>query len=242
MHSTLVRIQNVFGFFTTVAFCLAILVALSVVSFPQSPSASLQLRNVQVVKGRPHYYSTKREEYAHVKFDLDMDLTSFFNWNTKQVFVYVKASYPSSSPSDPPSQAIIWDAIIPGVAAPWHHNQYVPPSSKPSGGKKSKSKPPQQPLTTTPGLLKLDNQRPKYQITDASGQLAERANATLELGWNIQPWVGLLSWSNWGGLATVKEIDGGRTEPFDFPDVVGQVKKEELKTEVGGEGNRGKPA
>ena len=23
------------------------------------------------VKGRPHYYSTKREEYAHVKFDLD---------------------------------------------------------------------------------------------------------------------------------------------------------------------------
>lgn len=23
------------------------------------------------VKGRPHYYSTKREEYAHIKFDLD---------------------------------------------------------------------------------------------------------------------------------------------------------------------------
>lgn len=22
-------------------------------------------------KGRPHYYSTKREEYAHVTFDLD---------------------------------------------------------------------------------------------------------------------------------------------------------------------------
>lgn len=23
------------------------------------------------VKGRPHYYSTKKEEYAHIKFDLD---------------------------------------------------------------------------------------------------------------------------------------------------------------------------
>jgi len=23
------------------------------------------------VRGRPHYYSTKKEEYAHIKFDLD---------------------------------------------------------------------------------------------------------------------------------------------------------------------------
>jgi hypothetical protein len=23
------------------------------------------------VKGRPHYYSYKKEEYAHIKFDLD---------------------------------------------------------------------------------------------------------------------------------------------------------------------------
>ena len=23
------------------------------------------------VKGRPHYYSLKKEEYAHIKFDLD---------------------------------------------------------------------------------------------------------------------------------------------------------------------------
>lgn len=30
----------------------------------------LCLQNCRV-KGRPHYYSTKREEYAHVKFDLD---------------------------------------------------------------------------------------------------------------------------------------------------------------------------
>lgn len=48
MHSTLVRAQNVFGFFTTVAFTVAALVAVSVVLFPQTPSASLKLRNVQV--------------------------------------------------------------------------------------------------------------------------------------------------------------------------------------------------
>lgn len=48
MHSTLVRAQNVFGFFTTVAFCLAGLVALSVLVSPQAPAASIELRNVQV--------------------------------------------------------------------------------------------------------------------------------------------------------------------------------------------------
>ena len=48
MHSALVRVQNVFGFFTTVAFCTAIVVALSVTLIPQAPSASLELRNVQV--------------------------------------------------------------------------------------------------------------------------------------------------------------------------------------------------
>ena len=48
MHSALVRVQNVFGFFTTVAFVTAIIVALSVTVIPQTPSASIELRNVQV--------------------------------------------------------------------------------------------------------------------------------------------------------------------------------------------------
>ena len=48
MHSTLVRAQNVFGFFTTVAFFTALLTALSVLFTPQNPSASIEVRNVQV--------------------------------------------------------------------------------------------------------------------------------------------------------------------------------------------------
>lgn len=83
MHSALVRLQNVFGFFTTVAFSVAAVIALSSFISPQTPSANIQLRNVQVVKGRPHYYSYKKEEYAHVKFDLDASTspasTSFFH-------------------------------------------------------------------------------------------------------------------------------------------------------------------
>jgi hypothetical protein len=48
MHSTLVRGQNVFGFFTTVAFSVGLLIALSTLLFPQTPSADITVRNVQV--------------------------------------------------------------------------------------------------------------------------------------------------------------------------------------------------
>lgn len=258
MHSSLVRIQNVFGFFTTVTFCVAAVIALSVVTFPQAPSAKLAMKNVQVVKGRPHYYSARREEYAHIKFDLDagecrhlattrrhteniLDLSSLYNWNTKQVFMYITATYPSPLSTEPPTQAIIWDAIIPSLSEPWHHNQYM--HFKPSSPEFSRSKSIQK---GPPGIVKVKGQRPKYQITDHTGKIAERANCTLELHWNVQPWVGALTWTNRQNFGRWKGLKGGRSKSFEFPAIKkkeGQAAKEEdLKTMKGGEANRGKPA
>ncbi|KAL8804188.1 MAG: hypothetical protein Q9182_002730 [Xanthomendoza sp. 2 TL-2023] len=224
MHSALVRVQNVFGFFTTVAFVTAIVVALSVTVLPQSPSAGIELRNVQIVKGRPYYHSTKKEEYAHVRFDLDADLTSLVNWNTKQIFVWITATYPSKKPSEPPSQAIIWDTIInshsqknPSTPFTLYSNLLNPPkiSTKPKRPSKAK----QHEVELAPGLVRLKNSKPKYQITDISGQLASTSNVTLELGWNVQPWVGALTWTmregdSWGRW---KGIQGGRSKAFDMP-------------------------
>ncbi|KAI9697508.1 MAG: hypothetical protein M1820_007774 [Bogoriella megaspora] len=262
MHTTLNRLQNVFGFFTTVACCVAALIAISVVVAPQAPSASLKLNDVQVVKGRPHYYSTKKEEYAHIKFELDADLSSLFHWNTKQVFLYITATYPSKIPSEPPSQAVIWDAILPSKSEPWHHNQYIhPPSSSGAGKSQSKLKSKGKSLKSkqsssssaddfNPGIVRLSSQRPKYQITDPSGLIASRSNATLELHWNIQPWVGALVWTNRNTFGVWKGLQGGRSETFDFPALKGSEKvgaqssgkKDDLKTEKGNEGNKGKPA
>ncbi|KAI9670832.1 MAG: hypothetical protein M1829_004721 [Trizodia sp. TS-e1964] len=215
MYSTLVRAQNVFGFFTTVAFVVCALIALTSFLTPQSPSASIDIRNVQVIKGRPQYYSQKKEEYAQIKFDLDADLSSLFTWNTKQVFVWVLATYPSTSPLEPASQAVIWDRIISGTPPP------PPPLSK-TGSKKKEVLP--------LGLLKLQNQRAKYQITDISGKLAQRGNATLELGWNVQPWVGALAWTTHARFGTWKALQGGRSKAFDFPSLVG--KKTEAKNKA----------
>ncbi|KAI9722955.1 MAG: hypothetical protein M1812_001404 [Candelaria pacifica] len=217
MHSTLVRAQNVFGFFTSVAFFVGALIALSVIISPQTPSASINLKNVQV---------SKKEEYAHIKFDLDADLSTLFNWNTKQLFVYILATYPSSSPSKPPpsthqqaqaqaqppppSSAIIWDQIIPSSPSlnpniPSRQRASSPPSAR--------------------GKINLKNQRAKYQITDISGRLAERSNVTLEVGWNVQPWVGALTWTNLQSWGRWEGVKGGRSEGFAFLEIKGKKKE-----------------
>lgn len=91
------------------------------------------------VKGRPHYYSSKKEEYAIIKFSLDADLSSLFTWNTKQLFVYVTADWPSSSGQNVTNSAVIWDSIITNPSA--DHLQNIGPIAmkklkKSSAGKK----------------------------------------------------------------------------------------------------------
>ncbi|MCJ1352988.1 MAG: hypothetical protein MMC33_002972 [Icmadophila ericetorum] len=247
MHSALVRLQNVFGFFTTVSFCLAGIIALTALVSPQTPTANIQLRNIQVVKGRPHYYSSKKEEYAHIKFDLEADFSSLFNWNTKQLFVYILATYPSleEPTTSPPSQAIIWDLLIPSASqlnarSPWSFFQtsantparLIALSSNPNANKKAPAKAPEGWKGDTPGILKIKNVKPKYQITDISGRLAERGNVTLEVGWNIQPWVGALTWTmpEESSLGRWVGVKGGRSKAFDMPPLKGKKSETIVET------------
>ncbi|KAG5936967.1 hypothetical protein E4U60_002170, partial [Claviceps pazoutovae] len=117
MHSSFTRIQNAFGFFTTVACVLAAFIAATDFLAVRSPSGTIIPTNLQVVKGRPHYYSSKKEEYAIIKFSLDADLSSLFTWNTKQVFVYVTADWPSTVYANATNSAVIWDTIITNPSA-----------------------------------------------------------------------------------------------------------------------------
>ncbi|KAJ5620822.1 Signal peptidase 22kDa subunit [Penicillium lagena] len=252
MHSSLNRVQAVFGFFTTVALVVAGLAALSTLLFPTADtSVAVSLKNVQVAKGRPHYYSTKREEYAQIRFDLDADLSPLFNWNTKQVFVYVYATYSSSDKKEskvPLTEAIIWDAIIPASPSPYSFDalsekvlsaippSIIPASLKPAKKSSQKKRPAAKKSTKkgaaavaeedTPGKLRLRGQKAKYQISDITGRLAERENVTLSAGWNVQPWVGALWWSP--GTGTVPRTQGTvvNSEAFDFPPLKVAAKKE----------------
>jgi signal peptidase complex subunit 3 len=158
--------------------------------------------------------------------------------------------YPSSRASEPASEAIIWDAILASASAPWNQNHFVHPTSSkakkvlPKKSKKAlaaeKAKAPKEELLFPRGELHLANQRPKYQITDITGKLQNRTDVILELGWNVQPWVGALTWTNWQKVGAWKGLEGGRSEAFEFPAIGAKKKvdKKELETEKGSEGYR----
>ncbi|KAM5342479.1 hypothetical protein ACJ41O_013445 [Fusarium nematophilum] len=210
MYNSLTRIQNTFGFFTTVAFVVAAFIAASDLITPRTPSTGrVAPTNVQVVKGRPHYYSTKKEEYAIIKFSLDADLSSLFTWNTKQLFVYVTAEWPG--PGNATNEAVIWDSIITNPSA--DHLQNIGPTAM----KKLKRSAEGKSIDPSRGLLKLRNQKPKYQITHPSGNIAEKDDVELKVHYNVQPWVGLLTWDQEQDIGLWKKLSGGISEKFQLP-------------------------
>ena len=87
-----------------------------------------------------------------------------------------------------------------------------------------------------PGIIRLKNSKPKYQITDISGILSERTNVTLEVGWNVQPWVGALTWTLPEGMeiGRWKGIKGGKSEVFNMPALKGKTASSETVVASGG--------
>ncbi|KAL2269735.1 hypothetical protein VTJ83DRAFT_1919 [Remersonia thermophila] len=219
MHSSLVRLQNAFGFFTTVAFVVAALIAATDLIAPRTPSVGvLKPTNVQVVRGRPHYYSSKKEEYAIIRFSLDADLSSLFTWNTKQLFVYVTAEWPaakagSGSGANATNQAVIWDSIITSPSA--DHLANLGPIAKKKLIRSAQGKS----IDPSRGILSLKNQRPKYQITHPSGKIAQQDDVVLRLHYNVQPWVGLLTWNRDSDVGRWKTLRDNVSKKFSFPEV-----------------------
>lgn len=58
----------------------------------------------------------------------------------------------------------------------------------------------------------------------------------MELGWNVQPWVGALVWANKLDYGMWKGLKGGVSGAFKFPEI--GAKKANLDTEKGKEGHR----
>lgn len=57
-------------------------------------------------------YSASREknDMGFMIFDLKADLSPLFNWNVKQLFLYLTAEY--ETPANKLNQVVIWDKII----------------------------------------------------------------------------------------------------------------------------------
>ena len=176
MWSASQRAQTVFGFFTTVLFTLASVIALtSYLPFapftnqPPKDEFSLSVPKLTVKYSRaPRSYSSKQQEYAHLKFDVDVDFTPLFHWNTKQVFAFLVAKYPGDKFHT--NEVTLWDSIIQKKEA---------------------------------GHVKVVGKRNKYAFGDITKAFNGR-NATFELHWNTMPQVGALQWGELRGSQILK--------------------------------------
>lgn len=67
--------------------------------------------SIETSKMRPkHLYDRQTKNIASLTFDLGADLEPLFDWNTKQLFVYLVATY--SSPKFSSNEVVIWHKIL----------------------------------------------------------------------------------------------------------------------------------
>jgi signal peptidase complex subunit 3 len=67
------------------------------------------------------------------------------------------------------------------------------------------------------GKLELKNQKAKYQITAPGGKLAELDGVVLKVHYNVQPWVGILTWTPQIEFGSWKKLKGGVSKTFGYP-------------------------
>lgn len=119
MHSIATRLNAVLSVtFMAVTTCA---VAMGVLSYlrheflwPATPTGNITIvetRVDDVMMAHPQMHTaTMQVERAIVLFDLDADFTDCFDWNTKQVFVYVVAEY--AAPGFPENHVTLYDHIL----------------------------------------------------------------------------------------------------------------------------------
>jgi hypothetical protein len=83
---------------------------------------------------------------------------------------------------------------------------------------------------TNRGKLSIKNQRPKYQITHPSSRIASTDDVVLRVHYNVQPWVGALTWDQGRDYGKWKAMAGGASDAFALPalkkkDTAGDGKK-----------------
>ncbi|KAF2360337.1 Signal peptidase complex subunit 3 [Trinorchestia longiramus] len=110
MYSALNRINALAAFTLSTLTVLTFLCYASTAFNDSSRPATINAATV-VLKNVPDYVvSREKNDLGVLRFDLNADLTPVFNWNVKQLFVYLVAEYASEKNNI--NQVVLWDHIM----------------------------------------------------------------------------------------------------------------------------------
>ncbi|KAJ6641659.1 Signal peptidase complex subunit 3 [Pseudolycoriella hygida] len=110
MHTVLTRGNAILAYSLSVLACLTFACFLSTVFLDYRTNA--KLNSVKVLVKNVADYSASREKHdlGFITFDLHTDLTSLFNWNVKELFLYLTAEYQTEN--NELNQVVLWDKIL----------------------------------------------------------------------------------------------------------------------------------
>ncbi|KAJ1736686.1 Signal peptidase complex subunit [Coemansia sp. Benny D160-2] len=113
MYNLFQRLGSITSLAMSMFMALLILISTTTPFIPSNPTHEVTLHDVKTTTGRmvdPADRTSRSAEYARLTFDLDADLTSMFNWNTKLLFAYITADF--ESPGFDTNRIVVWDRII----------------------------------------------------------------------------------------------------------------------------------
>ncbi|XP_047004422.1 signal peptidase complex subunit 3 [Schistocerca americana] len=110
MHSVLVRGNAILAYTLSVLAALTFCCFLSTVFMDYRTKATMNTVTVMVKKHPSDSARRELNDLGVLTFNLQTDLTDLFNWNVKQLFLYLTAEY--TTPNNQLNQVVLWDKII----------------------------------------------------------------------------------------------------------------------------------
>lgn len=112
MNTLLSRTNAIFAFTLSILAFLTFICSLSTAFKSYNELVDIKMSSVKKVVKNVADYSAGREknDLGFITFNLDADFTPAFDWNTKQLFLYLTAHYKTKNNVD--NQVVLWDHIM----------------------------------------------------------------------------------------------------------------------------------
>lgn len=110
MNSFLSRANSVFAFALSVTAALTFACFLTTHFIDYGRAVEISASNAVVRNIEDFKAYRQKNDLGSLTFDLKANLTSVFNWNCKELFLYLLAEY--ETPAHKVNQVILWDKII----------------------------------------------------------------------------------------------------------------------------------
>lgn len=110
MHTVFSRLNSNLAYTSSVLGGLVFMCFLSTFFLDYTTHAQIGTVNVVVKHVSDYSASREKNDLGFLTFDLQADLNPLFNWNVKQLFLYLSAEY--ATPKNAVNQVVLWDKII----------------------------------------------------------------------------------------------------------------------------------